>query len=357
MKAPHRIFLSVSPLALLVLASSCGGSAPNLPPEEAVKVPAGGSLVVYVEAPARTAGPVLKTFEEQTGIIVTANYRDTLGDRFMPAFKEEAAQKRVDLFWGDSPLAAIDLVDEGLAVPFRPAGARPVPAQYHDRQFRWIGFAANPRVFIYNTNLMKQEDAPGETSELARAPWAGRGAMPRIASGAPAFHAAALYALWGKERARTFFAALQSNGTAIVEDDRAVRGLVASGKASWGMLGLDEAICARREAEPINILFADRMGMGTVVPPQVAVLMRGAPHPEQAKGLFGYLFATEGAWLFGQNDCPLVTFLPDIPKPEWVPSIGSFNVALLDPELAARAYRENRDAFLSWGAGNGAPPP
>lgn len=349
--------LVFSALLLPVLSASCGGGPPSLPPEEAVKVPAGGSVVVYVEAAAKIAGPVLKTFEEQTGIIVTANYKATLGERFLPALKEEAAQHRVDLFWGESPLTAIELADEGLAVPFRPAGARPVPSQYHDRVFRWVGFAANPRVFIYNTDKMKQEDAPGETSELVKAPWAGHGAMPRIASGAPAFHAAALYALWGPEPARTFFAALPSSGTAIVEDDRAVRGLVASGKASWGMLGLDEAICAKREAEPINILFPDHMGMGTIVPAQVAVLMAGAPHPDQAKGLFGYLLSTEGAWLFGQNDCPLVTFLPDVPKPEWIPSIGSFNVALLDAEIAARAYRENRDRFLSWGTGNGAPPP
>ena len=357
MSTPLRFPLAGGAIALMLFSVGCGEATPNLPPEEAVKVPAGGSLVVYVEASARTAGPVLKTFEEQTGILVTANYKDTLGDRFLAALREEASQGRVDLFWGDSPLAAFELADEGLAVPFRPAGARPVPPQYRDRQFRWVGFAANPRVFIYNVNLMKLEETPGETSELVKPPWAGKGAMPRISFGARAFHAAALYALWGPERARTFFAALQTNGTTIVEDDGAVRALVASGKATWGMVGLDEAICAKREAEPINILFADRFGMGTVVPPQVMVLVRGAPHPEQARGLFGYLLATEGAWLFGQNDCPLLPFLLDVPKPEWVPAMGSFNVALLDAEIAMRAYRENRDAFLSWGSGTAAPPP
>jgi iron(III) transport system substrate-binding protein len=344
-------------MLLMALASGCRQTAQDLPPEEVVKVPAGGSVVVYVEATVKTAGPILKTFQEQTGIIVTANYKETLGDRFLPSLKDEAAQRRVDLFWGDSPLTAIELADLGLAVPFRPAGARPVPSQYHDPRFRWVGFAANPRVFIYNTDKMKKEDAPGETSELVNAPWAGHGALPRIASGAPAFHAAALYALWRPERAKAFLQALQTDGTAIVEDDRAVRALVASGKAWWGMIGLDEAIGAKREAEPINILFPDRMGMGSIVPPHVVALMRGAPHADQAKGLFGYLFATEGAWLCGQNDCPLVTFIPDVPKPDWIPALSSMNIALVDAQEAARAYRENRDAFLSWGSGNGSPPP
>ena len=357
MNTPRRNILSCGVVALILLGAACGQAPPNLPPEEAIKVPAGGSLVVYVEARIRTAGPILKTFQEQTGILVTANYRETLGDRFLPALKEEAAQHRVDLFWGESPLAAMALAEEGLVVPFRPAGARPVPAMYHDREFRWVGFAANPRVFIYNTDRMKLEDAPGETSELVKPPWAGHGAMPRIAFGAPAFHAAALYALWGPERAGAFLKALRSDGTAIVEDDRAARALVASGKAWWGMIGLDEAIGAKREAEPINILFPDRLGMGTIVPPQVISLMRGAPHPDQARGLFGYLFATEGAWLCGQNDSPLLTFIPDVPRPDWVPALSSLNIALLDPRNAGRAYLENRDAFLSWGSGKAAPPP
>lgn len=344
-------------IALGVLLWGCGPMAPELPPEEVVTVPGEGTVVVYVEAARSIAGPVLRTFEEQTGIMVTATYRESLGDRFLPVLKEEAAKGKVDFFWGATPLSALDLAGDGLAVPFRPAGARPVPAQYRDRQFRFIGFAANPRVFIYNSDRLKQEDAPAETSDLVRAPWAGHGAMPRIASGGSAFHAAALFALWGPAHARSFFEALRSGGTRIVEDDRAVRRLVASGEALWGMVGLDEAICAKREAEPINILFPDRMGMGTVVPPQVAVLLRGAPHPAQARGLFGYLFATEGAWLLGQNDCPLITFVPGVPKPDWIPALASFNVALLDPEAAARAYLEHGKYLASWGAAGGAPRP
>jgi len=357
MKTPSRSFLYGGAIVLGALSWTCGPGAPDLPPEEAVSVPGEGNVVVYVEASRRTAGPVLKTFEEQTGITVTANYRENLGERFLPALKEEAAKGNVDFFWAATPLSALEIAEGGLAAPFRPAGARPVPSQYRDRRFRFIGFAANPRVFIYNSDRLKKEDVPAETDDLVRAPWAGHGAMPRIASGAPAFHAAALFALWGPKPARTFFEALRSAGTIVVEDDAAVRRLVASGEAMWGMIGLDEAICAKREAEPINILFPDRMGMGTIVPPHVAVLMRGAPHPAQAKGLFGYLFATEGAWLFGQNDCPLITFVPDVPKPEWIPALASFNVALIDPEAAARAYRENEGYLAAWGAGGGVPRP
>jgi len=336
--------------AHLAIGVGCGtGGGPAGPPEEIVKVPGQGTVVVYVEARKRTAAPLLRTFEEQTGIHVDATYRETLGDRFLPTLRENAAKGKIDLFWGESPLSACEIVDADLAVPFRPIGARPVPEQYRDRQFRWIGFAANPRVIIYNSARLKPEEAPTGTADLTRAPWAGRGAVPRIASGPAAFHAAALFSLWGPERARSYLDALRADGTRIVDDDPSALRLVSSGEASWALIGLDEAIGAKREAAPINILFPDRFGQGAVVPPQVAVLLRGAPDAAQAKCLYGYLFATEGAWLLGQNDYALITFLPDAPKPGWVPGLASLNVARVDPLETWKVYRERASFFASWG--------
>ncbi len=336
--------------APLAFGVGCGtGGGPAGPPEEIVKVPGQGSVIIYVEAPKRTAAPLLRTFQEQTGIHVDATYRETLGDRFLPTLKDLAARGKVDLFWGESPLSAYDIVEADLAVPFRPAGARPVPEQYRDRQFRWIGFAANPRVIVYNSARLKPEEAPAGIADLIRAPWAGRGAMPRIASGPAAFHAAALFSQWGPEKARAYFDALGADGTRVVEDDASALRLVASGDCSWALVGLDEAIGAKREAEPINILFPDRIGQGAVVPPQVAVLLRDAPDPAQAKGLYGYLFATEGAWLLGQNDYALITFLPAAPRPDWVPSLASLNVARVDPFETWKTYRERASLLAAWG--------
>src|SRR5438445_300209 len=234
--------------ALLVACSACGpGGGTGQPPEVVVKVPGQGTVVVYVEAAKHIAGPLFKTFQDQTGISVSATYRETLGDRFLAVLKDDAAKGKVDLFWGETPLSASDIVDADLSVPFRPAGARPVPEQYRDRQFNWIGFAANPRVIVYNSARLKPEEAPAGIADLAREPWAGHGVVPRISSGPAAFHAAALFVLWGPERARSFFDALRAGGTRIVDDDRAARRLVSSGEALWGLIGLDEAICAKRE--------------------------------------------------------------------------------------------------------------
>jgi iron(III) transport system substrate-binding protein len=313
-------------------------------------VPAEGSVVVYVEAPRRSARPLLKMFEEQSGIKVSAVYFDELGDRFYDVLMAEAAARRVDLFWGTSPLTAIELQRADRTAIFRTVAARSIPGQYHDPGFHWTGFAVNPRVIIYNDQLVQRSQAPRSVEDFNRLPMGGKGVIARIGRGTAAFQAAALFSLWGSERGRQFFDMVAASGNRIVENDAAVLEAVISGDSLWGFIDLDQAICARRRNEPVHIFFPDRLSLGAIVPPWVVALMRGAPNMAQAKGLFGFLFATESAWQLGQYDCALMTLLPNIPRPEWIPILGGVNVTQIDNQAVYDAYLEDADYFASWGA-------
>jgi iron(III) transport system substrate-binding protein len=342
-------------LLLCCCPAACAPPAPPLPEEETIVVPAEGSVVVYVEAPRRSARPLLKMFEEQSGIKVSAVYKEELGERFYEVLRAEAVARRVDLFWGTSPLTAIALQRAELTTPFRTVAARSIPGQYHDPGFHWTGFAVNPRVIIFNDQRVERSQAPRSIEDFNRLPWGGKGAIARIARGAPAFQAAALFSLWGTERGRKFFDTVRASGNRIVEEDRDVLQAVTAGESLWGIIDLDQAICARRRNEPVHIFFPDRLSLGAIVPPWVAVLLRGAPNMAQAKGLFGFLFATDSAWQLGQYDCALMTLLPDIPKPEWVPVLGGVNVTQINNQAAYDAFVDNTAYFMSWGAPAGEP--
>src|SRR5262245_15046543 len=180
--------------ALLALASACGGGTP-IPPEEVVRVPAQGTVVVFVEAPRYIAGPILKMFSEQTGITVEATYREEVGAGFAENLQAAVAGKKADVLWGASPLLALELQAKELLVPFRPAGAGAGPLQYHDRAYRWIGFAVNPRVILAHDSDAARARPPATLEDLVEGPWAGKGVLTRPAEGPPAFHAAVLFAL------------------------------------------------------------------------------------------------------------------------------------------------------------------
>jgi iron(III) transport system substrate-binding protein len=349
---------SGGPVRAAAAIALCAACAAPLPPEEPVTIPHEGTVVVYVEAPRSRAGPILASFAEQTGIEVQATYLEVLGDAFFERLKNEAGAGRVDLFWGDSPLAAMELDDAGLAATFRPAGVPAIPTQYRHPRFHWAGFAVNPRVIIYNNRQVSPEEAPQYVWDLIRPPWGGRAAVTRIQRGPAAFHAAVLLAAWGAERGRTFYDNILKNGNQIVADEDTVLRRVVEGKALWGIIDFDRAICAKRFAKPVHLRYPDLRGLGMVVVPNVAVLLRGAPHPAQAKGLYAYLFSTETAWMLGQHDCALLTLLPGIARPAWVPTIGTLNVKRVDNEDVYRAYRENSEFFATWGnSGRDTSPP
>src|SRR5262245_28682768 len=205
--------------AALALFASCRPAGTALPPEDTVSVPAAGEVVVYVEAPRYLAGPVLKMFSEQTGITVKATYREESPEGFLDRVRADAAAGKADLLWSATPLSAVAMAREGLALPFRPAGARPIPGQYHDRGYRWIGFAVDPRVIIFNHDLVNRDQAPQSVDDLTVGPWAGKAAVARAASGPAAFQAAALFARWGDARGREFYEGTRSVGNRVVESD------------------------------------------------------------------------------------------------------------------------------------------
>jgi iron(III) transport system substrate-binding protein len=311
--------------------------------------------VIYVEAPRSIAGPILKSFSEQTGLEVHPVYGENAGTAFLLRVAEEAAAGRADLFWAATPLAAIDLARRGLAVPFRPVAARTVPSQYLDPGFRWIGFAVNPRVIIYNSNLVKREEAPQSINDLVQPPWGGKGVLARIRDGTSAFAAAAVFTVRGPESARSFFDQVLARGNRVVLDEEEVARQVASGGRQWGVTDLDVAIRANREGAPLHITYP-RLTLEAFMIPQVAVLLPHAPHPEQAKSLLAYLLTTETAYEIGRNDRALITLRSGVPKPDWLPPLGAFNVTRLDNEAIFDAFKKHSAYFTAWGGGDAGSP-
>ena len=100
----------------------------------------------------------------------------------------------------------------------------------------------------------------------------------------------------------------------------------------------------------MHSFFPDRLAIGAIATPQAMVLLRGAPHPLQAKGLFAFLFSVDSAYQLSGNDRPLITLLPNVPKPDWVPNLGAINITVIDNAAVFAAYRAHLDAFQSWGA-------
>ncbi len=303
-------------------------------------------VVVYTSEDQVFSEPILKDFEKTTGITVRAVY-DTEETKSAGVALRIVAEKdhpQADVFWGNEPLRAVMLESQALLAPYRSPAAREIPERYRDPAGHWTGFAARARVIVYNTNLVQARDAPASVRDLADARWKGRAGLANPLFGTTTTQIAALFALWGDEAARRFLARVKDNGVRIVTSNGEARDLVASGELAWAFTDTDDANVALEQRKPVAVVYPDADGIGTLVMPNVVALVKGAPHPEQARRLIDFLLSRQVEERLAAGSAAQLPLHPGVPVPPHVKPVSAIrDMAVTFPELG-----KTTDAILPY---------
>jgi len=253
-------------------------------------------VVVYTSVDRPYSEPVLKRFQEGTGIRVKAVY-DLEAAKTTGLVNRLIAEKehpQADVFWNGEFVQTLLLKEEGVLSPY--ASPEEEDATFRDPESFWTGFGGRARVFLVNTELLAEDDFPSSVFDLLdprRSPETFGVAHPLF--GTTATHAAALYALMGPDEARSFFSALRQRGVQILEGNAAVRDAVVHGRIEAGLTDTDDACGAIRRGEKVAAVFPDQEDgeLGTLVIPNTVAVIRGGSNPEEAKKLVDFLLSTD----------------------------------------------------------------
>lgn len=256
--------------------------------------PAPRQVVVYTSVDQPFSEPLLKAFEQQSGIQVRPVYdveaAKTTG--LVNRLIAEKGRPQADVFWNSEVVRTIVLKRQGVLAPFRSPAAEGVPARFRDPDGYWTGFAARARVLLVNTNLVKDGAVPNSILQLAEAQWRGRVALPYPLFGTTSAYVGAIFLVMGDENARGYFRKLKENGVQIVDGNAGSRDRVAAGDVAVGFTDTDDANVAIQAGKPVRIVYPDQEGFGTLVIPNTVSLVAGCPHPEAGKELVNYLLTT-----------------------------------------------------------------
>lgn len=255
-------------------------------------------MVIYTSVDQVFSEPILKAFEEQTGI------------RVLPVYDVEAAKTtgmvnrliaerdnpQADVFWSGEFAQTILLKEQGLLSHYRSPNATDIPAHYIDPEGYWSGVGGRARVIIVNTDLVAEAEMPSSIYDFLDPTYPAEQigiAYPLF--GTTSTHAAALYALLSPEDGKAFFEQLQERGIQIVDGNSVVRDLVASGQMAFGLTDTDDACGAIERGAPVRIIFPDQGSgsIGTLIIPNTIGLIAGSPNSEIGKELIDYLLSTE----------------------------------------------------------------
>lgn len=155
--------------------------------------------------------------------------------------------------------------------------------------------------------------------------------------GTTSMQAAAWFETMGEEPAKAFFAALSANEVKLLSSNGEVKRRVAAGDFAFGLTDTDDAIGAVLEGKPVNFVLPDQEGSGTLLVPNAAVLIAGAPHADAGRRFIDFLLSAEMEKMLAESEASQIPLRAGVPGPEKLPPLEK--VKALEVDYAALASR------------------
>jgi iron(III) transport system substrate-binding protein len=293
------------------------------------------SVVVYCSADKEFAELIFHAYEAKTGAKILPLYdtEETKTAGLTARLVAEKARPRADVFWSSETSRAVALVDQGLTAAYVPETAATIPDRYKSANGMWTGFGARIRVILYNTDKVTSGEAPRSILDLTQPRWKGRFAIANPHFGTMSFQAAALFVKWGDAKASDFLRQLKDNGAVTAAGNSDVKDRVADGRVDVGILDENDAVVAVREKKPVAIAIPDQNGvdaLGTPLMPNVALLIRGAPHVEQGQRFIDFLVSADAEKILADSDAAQYPLHPGVAGPRLLPPLTTVRVMDVD---------------------------
>lgn len=303
----------------------------------------GREVVVYTALDQFYSEPILRRFEQETGIVVRPRY-DTEATKTTGLFNRIVAERRrprCDVFWNNEVLRTVALKQLGLLEPYRAPKARDIPARFKDSEGYWTGFAARARVIVYNTNILTSRTVPRSVFDLAKPRWRGRCAIAYPLFGTTATHFGVLYSLMGERKALAFFRALRDNDVQVLDGNAMVCRAVARGELAWGLTDTDDVHAAQLDGKPVAFVVPDQGpgDIGALIIPNTLALIKNCPHPRAGKRLIDFLLDAEVENALAVGRSAQIPVRPTGVRSSCGVELGRIRVMPFDYERAARAMK------------------
>ena len=274
--------------AAIVFAAGCGAR------------PAGEEVIVYVAVDRGDAEPILRRFEQTSGIRVRAVYdaeaAKTTG--LVTRLLAESDRPRCDVFWNNELVQTLLLARRGALDAYRPPSAEELSEEFKSADGLWTAVAQRARVIVYNAEHVSADEAPRSIFDLTRPEWRGKVAIANPQFGTTRAHVAALFAVLGEERAAAWLTDLRANDVRIVDGNAMVKNQVGGAQPGAspiyvGLTDTDDVQSGLADGLPLRMVYPDQDELGTLLMPSTVALVRGAPHPAAARKLIDYLTSRE----------------------------------------------------------------
>ncbi len=340
----HRIILMLAIGFIAMMPIACS--------RESGSSSSAGEVVVYTSVDEVFARPIAEQFEKDTGIKVrlVPDTEETKSTGLLNRLIAEKQRPVADVFWSGDPVRAAILKQEGVSAPYRSPQAGGLPERFSDPDHHWTGFSARARILIYNTNLVPADQKPASVMDLLDERFEGRVCIANPLFGTTSMHAAALFDVLGEDKARAFFEGFIANGGRILSSNGEVRRRVAAGEFALGITDTDDFNVARIEGKPVAAVYPDAApgteGMGTLIIPNCAVLIAGAPNADNGKRFIDYLLRPQTEQRLAESEAAQMPVRSGVESPGHVTPLEQLPPMTVDYDKLAPLLEELSRGYL-----------
>ena len=304
-------------LLTAVLLSACGGSNGDE-----------GSLTVYSGRSETLVGPLLRRFEDETGIKVLVRYAGT--PQLAATLLEEGGRTPADVFFAQDP-GGLSAVGNLLA---------PLPGDILDQVPRWavspngvwVGVSGRARTIVYNTERLTPEDLPEDLTGFADPKWKGRiGWAPTNASFQTMV--TAMRAVWGETKTLQWLKDIRANEPKVYPKNTPIVAAAAVGEIDVGLVNhyyLHRFLAEEGDSFGARNYHPPAGGPGAIVMVSGVGILSASDNEKNARRFVDFLLSEESQRYFVEEtfEYPLAA---GIPVAEGVTPLSEIN----NPDLSS----------------------
>lgn len=193
-------------------------------------------------------------------------------------------------------------------------------------------------------------ETPNFILDYTNEKWKNKAVIANPLFGTTTSWVAALFTLWGNEKAKDFMKKMKDNSVKISTSNGESTTLVINKEFAFSLVDSDDATNVIRDGKPVRMIYPDQEegGLGCLVLPNAAVLIKEGPNPENGRKLVDYLLSPQTERKLAFADCAQIPLHKGVETPADVRKIEDFKVMEVDYEVVAKKLQEIQPYLKEW---------
>jgi iron(III) transport system substrate-binding protein len=228
---------------------------------------------------------------------VEVQFLDMGSREVLERLRAERNRPQADLWWGAAHTTFQTAADENLLAVYRPSWADKIPPESRDAQGRWYGTYETPQVIVYNSELVKAEDAPQDWDEVLDAKWRDKVLIrnPNPSDSMRAIFGAIIWRFYKETNSPAggydWLRKLDANVHEYTADPTLLFQKLTRGEGVVSLWSMPD-VMLYREKKKFNVAYVIPKSGVPIITDGIAVV-KGAPHEEEARRFYEFVTTPE----------------------------------------------------------------